>query len=267
MYATNPDGTLLFYDEHGAGEPAIIFVHSLGNHEHYRHQIDHFAGFGASTARPERDYTFASWAEDLAWLCEQLHVRAAVIVGHSMSGPIVLELAASHPALVRAAVLLDPVPIVPLPTFSQGLVRLVQALQGPHYRDALRRFAEERQFRATDDPGLRSRLIGDMCSVPQHVLVSVFSSILAWDGQQVVPGVQAPILQIVQGGGMPADLVRVQEIVPDFELGRTVGAGHWAHLIVPDQVNSMIERFLAIHSPEPLVPGESHPDSALMGDR
>jgi len=278
MYATKPDGTTLFYQEHGTGEPAIIFVHSLGNHDHYRQQIDHFAhrhrviapdlaGFGASTALPQRDHTFANWADDLAWLCEQLDLRAAVIVGHSMSGAIALELAADRPELVCAAVLLDPVPIVPLPTFRQGLVGLVQALQGPHYREALRHFAEKRQFRATDDPDLRSRLIQDMCAVPQHVLVAVFASILAWDGERVGPRVKAPILQIVQGGGMPADLDRVHKAVPSLELGQTVGAGHWAHLIVPGQVNSMIERFLAIHSPELLVPGQTPPDAALIGDR
>lgn len=270
MYATKPDGTMLFYEEQGTGEPAIIFVHSLGDHEHYRQQIDHFAprhrviapdlaGFGASTAAAEREHTITHWADDLAWLCEQLDVHAAVVVGHSMSGAIALELAAAHPQLACAVVLLDPVPIVPLPTFRQPLGGLVQALQGPNYRDALRGFVENLQFRASDDPDVRSRLVEDMCAVSQPVLAGVFASLLAWNGELVAPRVKAPILQIVQGGGMPADLVRLQEIVPGLELGRTVGAGHWAQVIVPDQVNSMIERFVAIHSREPSVAGEAHP--------
>ncbi len=264
MDAAKPDGTTLFYEEQGTDEPAIVFVHSLGSHAHYRQQIDHFArrhrviapdlaGFGASTAAAHRELTITRWVDDLAWLCERLDVHDAVIVGHSMSGAIALELTAAHPELACAVVLLDPVPIVPLPTFRQGLGRLVQALQGSNYRDALRGFAEQRQFRETDPPDLRSRLIEDMCAVPQHVLAGVFASLLDWDGELVAPRVQAPILQIVQGGGMPADLVRLQETVPRLELGRTVGAGHWAHVIVPDQVNSMIERFVAIHSPKPSV--------------
>ncbi|WP_369045495.1 alpha/beta fold hydrolase [Sinomonas sp. P10A9] len=258
MYATKPDGTMLVYEEHGAGEPAMVFVHSLGVPNHYRHQIDHFAprhriiaptlaGFGASTAPVQRDLTFAQWAEDLAWLCEQLDLRAAVIVGHSMSGAIALELAATHPGLVGAVVLLDPVPVAPLPAFRQGIGGLAQALGGPNYRDALRDFAEARMFRETDDSALRSQLVEDMCAVPQHVLVGVFAGLLAWDGEEVAGHVKAPILQIVQGGGMPVDVARIQAVLPDLEFGQTVGAGHWAHLIVPDQVNSMIERFLAVH--------------------
>ena len=40
------------------------------------------------------------------------------------------------------------------------------------------------------------------------------------------------------------DLNRVHELRPDWFLGRTVGAGHFHQLLVPDQVNPMIGRFL-----------------------
>jgi pimeloyl-ACP methyl ester carboxylesterase len=35
-------------------------------------------------------------------------------------------------------------------------------------------------------------------------------------------------------------------IKPDLEVGITLGAGHFHQLEVPEQVNAMIERFLAI---------------------
>ena len=37
---------------------------------------------------------------------------------------------------------------------------------------------------------------------------------------------------------------RVHQLRPSWFLGRTVGAGHFHHLLVPDQVNGMIQRFL-----------------------
>jgi pimeloyl-ACP methyl ester carboxylesterase len=40
--------------------------------------------------------------------------------------------------------------------------------------------------------------------------------------------------------------LRLLEIKPDLEIRITVGAGHFHQLEVPDQVNAMIERFLAL---------------------
>jgi pimeloyl-ACP methyl ester carboxylesterase len=44
----------------------------------------------------------------------------------------------------------------------------------------------------------------------------------------------------------PANTHRLREIKPDLEVGITVGAGHFHQLEVPEQVNAMIERFLAL---------------------
>ncbi len=47
-------------------------------------------------------------------------------------------------------------------------------------------------------------------------------------------------------GSAGTDVLRLLEIKPDLEVGITVGAGHFHQLEVPEQVNAMIERFLAI---------------------
>jgi len=46
--------------------------------------------------------------------------------------------------------------------------------------------------------------------------------------------------------GPDTDALRLLEIKPDLEVGITVGAGYFHQLEVPEQVNAMIERFLAI---------------------
>jgi hypothetical protein len=52
------------------------------------------------------------------------------------------------------------------------------------------------------------------------------------------------VLLITAGDGLPADLARTRELLPQLELGRTVGVGHFAHAIAPDQINAMINHFL-----------------------
>jgi pimeloyl-ACP methyl ester carboxylesterase len=101
-------------------------------------------------------------------------------------------------------------------------------------------------FRATDDPNLRARVVATMCETPQHVLLQAFASISDWSGEELVECIRCPTLLITAGDGLPADLTRTRELVPGLELGRTVGAGHFAHLISPGQVNAMIDRFIAV---------------------
>ena len=244
----------VFYADAGSGEPPMVFVHGIGNHTHFAAQIDYFSrshrvvapdlpGFGQSEA-PEREYGIAAFADDVAWLCDELDLRRPVLIGHSMAGAIVLEVAAARPELPSAIVLLDPIPIVPLPGLQAQRGQLAEALAGPGYAEAFRAFAEARMFRPTDDAELRARIVEEMCATPQHVLAPTFASLSGWTGEDVAGRVRIPVLLITAGDGLPADMARTRELLPQLELGRTVGVGHFAHAIAPDQVNAMIARFL-----------------------
>jgi pimeloyl-ACP methyl ester carboxylesterase len=248
------DDVRVFYEDVGSGDPPMLFIHGIGNHTHFAAQVDYFSrshrvaaldlpGFGQSDA-PEREYGIAAFADDIAWFCDELNLSGAVIVGHSMAGAVALELAAARPDLPSAIVLLDPIPIVPLPALRAQRAQLAEALGGPAHREAFRDFAEALMFRPTDDPELRGRIVDEMCETPQHVLFPTFESLSHWSGEDIAGSVTMPVLLITAGDGLPADIVRTREPLPQLELGRTVGAGHFAHAVAPDQVNAMIDRFL-----------------------
>jgi pimeloyl-ACP methyl ester carboxylesterase len=258
MPIADNSGTRVFYEEAGSGDPPMLFVHGIGNHRHFTAQVDYFSrshrvvapdlpGFGESDA-PAREYGIAAFADDIGSLCDGLGLRGPVIVGHSMAGAVALELAAARPDLPSAVVLLDPIPVAPLPALAAQREQLAEALAGPAYRDAFRRFAEARMFRPTDDPELRARIVDDMCATPQHVLAPTFASVSRWSGEHLAGRVTVPVLLITAGDGLPADMARTRELIPQLELGRTVGVGHFAHAMAPDQVNAMIADFLLVGS-------------------
>jgi len=257
MPSVSRNGASVFYEDSGAGEPPIVLVHGIGTHEHFAHQIDHFGrahrviapdlpGFGQSDLPPERGCGISDYAEDMAWLCDELALRAPVIVGHSMGGAIAFEIAAARPELPSAIVLLDPIPIIPVPALGDQRAALLTALAGPDYANAFRGFVERRMFKPTDDPEARARIVEDMCATPQHVLVPTFASISDWSGEHLAHRVLVPVLLITAGDGLPADMARTHELVAGLEVGRTVGAGHFAHVFSPQQVNATIDQFLAV---------------------
>ena len=64
---------------------------------------------------------------------------------------------------------------------------------------------------------------------------------------------RAPVLDCVQPvvcvhirGGGPTDPTSLAIDRPNVMVAQTVGSGHFIQLEVPDQVNAMIERFLAV---------------------
>lgn len=248
------DGVRLWYSEAGTGEPPLVFAHGwCCDHTYFEPQFEHFKaghrvvavdlrGHGQSD-KPQQDYTISGFADDLVWIARQLDLREVVLVGHSLGGIVALQAAADHPELVAAVVLLDPSPVVRPPGLDELARPFIEALHGPYYADAARQHVEEVLFAATDDPQVRARVVAEMCATPQHVMASVMEQIFAWGGEAVAAACQVPVLNISAASPIN-DVARFKELCPQLVTGQTVGAGHFVQLLVPEQVNSMIERFL-----------------------
>ena len=97
----------------------------------------------------------------------------------------------------------------------------------------------------TDDPARRARIIEGMTSAPQHVFSSVVEQVWGFDFAAAASACRVPALYLEAATTWPA-MEFFAELWPQLVRGRTVGAGHFNMLEVPEQVNAMIERFLTI---------------------
>ncbi len=57
-------------------------------------------GHGKSD-KPHQRYAMQDFADDLAWMCQRLELAKPVVVGHSMGGIVVFDLAARYPICPR----------------------------------------------------------------------------------------------------------------------------------------------------------------------
>jgi len=110
-------GTTLRYIDGGRGT-AVVFLHGLGASMYaWRKNLEPVAaagyrviafdnrGFGFSN-KPATGYDNASYARLTVALLDSLHLPDAVLIGHSMGGAIVAEVAIAHPERVRGLVLI-----------------------------------------------------------------------------------------------------------------------------------------------------------------
>jgi hypothetical protein len=84
-----------------------------------------------------------------------------------------------------------------------------------------------------------------MLSGRRHVMASAWEQLRMVDGTSAAQACKVPALFINAGTRRP-ELERLQELCSHVMIGQTVGAGHFNMLEVPDQVNAMLSRFLAL---------------------
>ena len=249
------DGVRLGYSDVGAGEPTMVFVHGWTcDMSHFAPQVEHYApthrcvsvdlrGHGASDA-PEQEYTIEAFADDVAFVCDELGLKRALLVGHSMGGAIVLALGARRPDLVLGVVMLDPAILFPAAT--AGLIApLADAFAGPGGMEALRQFGDGQFFLSTSDPALKQRTLEGMGKTKQHVVASAFRNLPSFDSSSALQSLAVPVMYV---GAEPSitDVAELRKLAPGIIVGSTVGSGHFHQLEVPEQVNAMIDRFLTL---------------------
>ena len=254
------DGVALFYEEAGGEGVPFLLVHGIAcDHTHLAPQFEHFGRAGHSvvavdlrghgqSGAPEDNYTIEGFATDLAWTCGQLGLEKPVVVGHSLGGEVSLALAAAFPDLPAAVVLMDST-IVP-PSERADMIRsFIDSLWTPAYPEAMRGYFS-RLFLPTDDGERKARILEAASRTPQHVVASAWEDgYFFYDTAAAVAACTVPVLYI-DAGTSNTDLGRFGELCPQLVVGRTVGAGHFIQLEVPDQVNPMIERFLKVSGVE-----------------
>ncbi|HEY6998504.1 MAG TPA: alpha/beta hydrolase [Candidatus Binatia bacterium] len=106
----------IFYEAHGGGRPFVFFSETACDGEIWkRYQIPEFSkdhlvithdyrGTGKSS-KPSIDYTTRMFCDDAAAVLEELQIRDAVVLGHSMGGRVAQLLALEYPERVGQLIL------------------------------------------------------------------------------------------------------------------------------------------------------------------
>ena len=102
--ALSSDGVSIHHDVHGAGPETLVFVHGwCCDRRYWRHQVDHLAdrftvvcvdlaGHGDS-GRDRQRFTTSGASEDVVVVVQQLGLDRVILIGHSMSGGVIVEAA------------------------------------------------------------------------------------------------------------------------------------------------------------------------------
>ncbi len=247
------DGVRIAYEEQGSGDRSFIFVHGWTcKRSYFAPQAEYFAAAGCRTVsvdlrghgesdKPEGAYSIRTFAADVAHVIRELGLARPIAVGHSMGGITVLQLGASHPETVGGVVMVDPAPLA-FPEEAKADVGAMLAALEAGDRGPQRAFIEQSLFLPTDDAATRDRVVADMCAAPAHVAIACMRAIVDFDGASVARACSVPALHIAAAAPLNSQALMTERLKGVVN-AQTVGAGHFNQLLVPVQVNDMIDRF------------------------
>jgi pimeloyl-ACP methyl ester carboxylesterase len=252
-FVTTSTGVRLAYERAGEGDPPIVFIHGwCCDRSHFAPEFEHFAarraalsldlrGHGESD-RPEPEaqiYRIEALADDALGVATAAGFECPIVVGHSLGGLVALACAA-RPDRVCAAVLINPALSLD-PRAKAFFARSRAAISNDV--DGTWRAAFAARIMLPTDTARRGEILTSVGRMPRGIAAAVWHAMERYDGAAALARVRVPLLAILSGD-VEVDL---RAHCPAATVGRTVGAGHFNQLEVPEQVNAMIERFLAVN--------------------
>lgn len=249
-------GDLAFRLE-GRGTENYVFVHNAGgNHQLLKHTISHFSAKGrclsidlrghGQSGTPKSEYTPEAYAEDILSICQDHGLKNITFIGLNFGGNVGIALSTLHPQLISKLILIEP-PILMEPWIIQSVEEHIRDLKDTSTTNYASELVDAIIMHASAPD--RELAVKAFEKTPRHVQISTYENLLKWDRayKDAVHRSDIPTLYIQTSKPFCKE-EKLHAYFSKLYTGRVVGSGPWASLEVPDQTNSMIERFLMLFS-------------------
>lgn len=243
----------LSFDVAGSGRPLVLVHGWCCNRRHMAGLAEHFAqihrvysidlpGHG-ETPLGRTDPRMEALAEAVAQFLDEQDLRDVVLIGHSMGGVLSVFAGGLRPERVAGVVNLDGA--LPLkPAAREGYKGLFAAIQEQGFHALMPEFLRKVFFLPEELGETAEGLIADMVSAPEKQAVALLKEFPIVDAAKALGKLQAPLLYI--GGSQPRfDEQEVMALRPGTWIARVALGGHFIQVFALEQVEPMIERFLA----------------------
>lgn len=281
-YYKSADGTPIYYEVRGEGEP-IIFVYGIAclmNHWHF--QLTHFSKNSKVISYDLRGHhksnpianlqnlNVENLAQDLVGLIQHLNLKKAHLVGHSFGAPIILEAYKQNPEVVKSL------------TFINGFAK--NPIKGMFGLDVIEPFFYYMKSQYDLNPDLWNNLwkmaiynpfamrvaalaggfnlklthfkdievyARGVAQMDLGIFLPMFEALMNFNGSDILPTINKPTL-IISG---EADRVTPKSFQHDFheqikssEFLSVPYGSHCTQLDFPDYVNLKMQEFIVRHS-------------------
>ncbi|MDG1050765.1 MAG: alpha/beta fold hydrolase, partial [Planctomycetota bacterium] len=255
------DGLSMAYSLMGEGRPIVLIHGWCGNGAQwagaatalarsYRVVVVDLVGHGASAGQARAKWSVEAYGDDVARLLESEGLQGAVLVGHSMGGPVALEAAVRASDRVAAIVGVeslhrlageaDPARMAPYVTrfkdnFPAAMGEFTSAL-----------------LREESPPEVKARILADSTACEPSMAVALVEYFGTYDPKPAARFIDIPV-RCINAQATPTDVEGNRALLSSFDVELFGETGHWPHLEAPRRFEAVLEGLLAelLQAPEP----------------
>jgi pimeloyl-ACP methyl ester esterase len=257
------EGIRLYYETSGAGKQPLLFVHGwLTNADIWKYQTEVFSksyqvvtldlrGFGRSD-KPEVEYTFDLFAEDIDFLIKKLKLNNPVLIGWSKGASIGLVYAASNPGLLSKLVLVGGGPkFVASDDYEHGLppdeFNNMVNLMRTNYDVGVRNFLDA-ELPEPETEHLKKWIFKMAMQAPPEVAINSILNDSKYDLRPLLNKIKIPTLVCYGEFDSicpPGNSFCLHSGILHSEIYDFKGLGHLPFLTDPEGFNSRLQSFLS----------------------
>jgi pimeloyl-ACP methyl ester carboxylesterase len=258
------NGLRIHYENYGAGPEALVFIHGWACdltfwrgqkplYSNRRSLLIDLPGHGLSD-KPHRPYPVEFFARAVDRVMRHAQVERAVLIGHSLGGPIAYAFLRLFPETVKALVLVDAFVSRRMAgppdraATAASFAKVARSLQGAAGE---KNFAQrvESCFTSQTSEGLRAQIRAKMAATPKHVRIAALTSVSSLHTPPADEKFELAAIAI-QAADPATDgrFELMRNIFPHMQLSKWEGAGHFLMMEDPVRFNNELERFLAAQS-------------------
>lgn len=246
---------LIFYKFTGSGEYTFLLLHNAGgNHLFFKKQLNFLNKIGRvlvidlpghGLSKKSSKISVKAFAKDIHSLCSELSIKNLVGIGLNYGGNILIEMATLFPKLFIAIILIDPPIFLSKKVTSlinNNIDHLMSQPMDSHAKDLV-----STSFIKANN-ALKEIAIEAFSNIDGKYLANIYKELLIWDKNsgEKIKSLSISCLTILTDGAL-CSISDVLSYNSDIIIGKVVDSMYWATLEVPDQINSMIKRFIDVH--------------------
>ena len=185
------NNTTIDFTQCGKSDTTLLFLHGWCiNKEYWEAQIDHFCdrfkvvaidlpGFGKS-GRNRDSWTFDEYREDVKTVIDSLHLKNVILIGHSMSGDILLKVDSWYPKSVIGIVGVDNLKDTGTrftPQQQEEIDNFFVTLS-TNYKGTVESYARAKLFNPSTDSSVINRVVNDFKNADSVIATKVLRASL-----------------------------------------------------------------------------------------